>query len=379
MVEDIGYLGDMSVYQVLLDSGKRLRVTQTNTVRGNPDAITWDEQVYLHLGRQLRLGADGMSSFDTEVPPPQRRRAWTGVERTLAAMGLSGKALVIAAPAIWLTVFFLIPLAVVFGISLTVKQFGRPPYTPLLTNEDGTVQLTLHLNNYLRLFTDSLYVAAYLNSIKIALISTIIALLIGYPMAYAIARAPDQWRNILLMLVILPFWTSFLLRVYALSGFMRGNGVINNFLGLFGIEPLVMMQTDFAVYVGIVYTYLPFMILPLYTNLVKLDGALLEASADLGARPTRTFLTITLPLSMPGIIAGSMLVFIPAIGEFVIPSLLGGPGTLMIGRVLWDEFFANTNWPRAAAVAVAMLIVVVVPIMLLQRAQDAVQDKERAR
>ena len=320
-----------------------------------------------------------MSSFDTEAPPPHRRRAWTGVERALAAVGLSGRALVIAAPAVWLTVFFLIPLAVVFGISLTIKQFGRPPYTPLLTNEEGTVQLTLHLNNYIRLFTDSLYVAAYLSSIKIALISTVITLLIGYPMAYAIARAPDQWRNIFLMLVILPFWTSFLLRVYALSGFMRGNGVINNFLGLFGIEPLVMMQTDFAVYVGIVYTYLPFMILPLYTNLVKLDGALLEASADLGARPARTFLTITLPLSMPGIIAGSMLVFIPAIGEFVIPSLLGGPSTLMIGRVLWDEFFANTNWPRASAVAVAMLVVVVVPIMLLQRAQDAVQDKERAR
>jgi putrescine transport system permease protein len=320
-----------------------------------------------------------MSSFDTEAPPPRRRRAWTGVERALAAVGLSGRALVIAAPAVWLTVFFLIPLAVVFGISLTIKQFGRPPYTPLLTNEEGTVQLTLHLNNYIRLFTDGLYVAAYLSSIKIALISTVITLLIGYPMAYAIARAPDQWRNIFLMLVILPFWTSFLLRVYALTGFMRGNGVINNFLGLFGIEPLVMMQTDFAVYVGIVYTYLPFMILPLYTNLVKLDGALLEASADLGARPARTFLTITLPLSMPGIIAGSMLVFIPAIGEFVIPSLLGGPSTLMIGRVLWDEFFANTNWPRASAVAVAMLVVVVVPIMLLQRAQDAVQDKERAK
>ncbi|UJW84103.1 ABC transporter permease subunit [Devosia sp. SL43] len=319
-----------------------------------------------------------MSSFDADHPAP-RRRAWTGVERALAAVGLSGKALVIAAPAIWLTVFFLIPLAVVFSISLTIKQFGRPPYTPLLTNEDGTVQLTLHLNNYIRLFTDSLYVAAYLNSIKIALISTVIALIIGYPMAYAIARAPDQWRNILLMLVILPFWTSFLLRVYALTGFMRGNGIINQFLGLFGIEPLVMMQTDFAVYVGIVYTYLPFMILPLYTNLVKLDGALLEASADLGAKPVRTFLSITLPLSMPGIIAGSMLVFIPAIGEFVIPSLLGGPSTLMIGRVLWDEFFANTNWPRASAVAVAMLIVVVVPIMLLQRAQDAVQDKERAK
>ena len=320
-----------------------------------------------------------MSSFDTEAPPPRRRRPWTVVERGLAAVGLSGKALVIAAPAIWLTVFFLVPLIVVFGISLTVKQFGRPPYTPLLTNEDGTVQLTLHLNNYVRLFTDSLYISAYLSSIKIAAISTVITLLIGYPMAYAIARSPDRWRNVFLMLVILPFWTSFLLRVYALTGFMRGNGVINQFLGLFGIPPLVMMQTDFAVYVGIVYTYLPFMILPLYTNLVKLDGALLEASADLGARPLRTFLTITLPLSMPGIIAGSMLVFIPAIGEFVIPSLLGGPSTLMIGRVLWDEFFANTNWPRASAVAVAMLIAVVIPIMLLQRAQDAVQDNERAK
>ncbi|MDF2799037.1 MAG: transporter permease subunit [Devosia sp.] len=316
-----------------------------------------------------------MSSFDIENPAP-RRRTWTMVERGLAAVGISGKMLVIAAPAIWLTVFFLVPLVVVFGISLSIKQFGRPPYSDLITfDESGTVQLTLHLTNYLRLFTDNLYVAAYLSSIRIAFISTIITLLIGYPMAYAIARAPDRWRNILLMLVILPFWTSFLLRVYALTGFMRGNGVINQFLGLFGIEPLVMMQTDVAVYVGIVYTYLPFMILPLYTNLVKLDASLLEASADLGARPWRTFLSVTMPLSMPGIIAGSMLVFIPAIGEFVIPSLLGGPSTLMIGRVLWDEFFANTNWPRAAAVAVAMLVVVVIPIMLLQKAQDAVVEK----
>jgi len=283
--------------------------------------------------------------------------------------------LVLLAPTLWLLVFFLIPLAVVFGISLTTKQFGRPPYSPLLTTEEGTVQLTLHLNNYIRLFTDNLYVAAYLSSIRISAIATIITLIIGYPMAYAIARAPDRWRNILLMLVILPFFTSFLLRVYALTGFMRGNGVINQFLGLFGIEPLVMMQTDFAVYVGIVYTYLPFMILPLYTTLVKLDVSLFEASADLGARPLRTFLSVTLPLSMPGIVAGSMLVFIPAIGEFVIPSLLGGPGTLMIGRVLWDEFFTNTNWPRAAAVAMAMLVVVVVPIMLLQRAQGAVVEK----
>ena len=320
-----------------------------------------------------------MSSFDIDHPAPRRHRPWTAVEHAFAAVGLSGRALVIFAPAAWLTLFFLVPLAVVFGISLATKQFGKPPYSDLLTTEDGTVQLTLHLSNYVRLFADSLYVAAYLNSLKIAFISTIFALLIGYPMAYFIARSPDKWRNILLMLVILPFWTSFLLRVYALTGFMRGNGVINQVLGVFGIPPVVMMQTDFAVYVGIVYTYLPFMILPLFTNLVKLDGALLEASADLGARPVRTFLSITLPLSMPGIIAGSMLVFIPAIGEFVIPALLGGPGTLMIGRVLWDEFFANTNWPRAAAVAIAMLVAVVVPIMLLQRAQDAVQDKAGAR
>ncbi|KKB84443.1 spermidine/putrescine ABC transporter permease [Devosia limi DSM 17137] len=302
-------------------------------------------------------------------------RPWNAVERRLAKVGISGRVLVLLAPALWLLVFFLIPLAVVFGISLTTKQFGRPPYSPLLTTEGGTVQLTLHLNNYIRLFTDNLYVAAYLSSIRIAAIATIITLLIGYPMAYAIARSPDRWRNILLMLVILPFFTSFLLRVYALTGFMRGNGVINQFLGLFGMPPLVMMQTDFAVYVGIVYTYLPFMILPLYTTLVKLDTSLFEASADLGARPLRTFLSVTLPLSLPGIIAGSMLVFIPAIGEFVIPSLLGGPETLMIGRVLWDEFFTNTNWPRAAAVAMAMLVVVVVPIMLLQRAQSTMVEK----
>jgi putrescine transport system permease protein len=315
------------------------------------------------------------ATHDPTIPPPRRLKPWNAVEKGLARVGITGRMLVLAAPVLWLLVFFLIPLAVVFGISLATKQFGRPPYSPLLTTEEGTVQLTLHLNNYIRLFTDNLYVAAYLSSIRIAAIATIITLLVGYPMAYAIARAPDRWRNILLMLVILPFFTSFLLRVYALTGFMRGNGVINQFLGLFGIEPIVMMQTDFAVYVGIVYTYLPFMILPLYTTLVKLDVSLFEASADLGARPIHTFLFVTLPLSVPGIIAGSMLVFIPAIGEFVIPSLLGGPETLMIGRVLWDEFFTNTNWPRAAAVAVAMLLVVVVPIMLLQRAQGAVVEK----
>ena len=305
------------------------------------------------------------------------RRPWTMVEHALAAVGLSGRALVIFAPAFWLTLFFLVPFAVVFGISLAVKQFGQPPYSDLMTTTEGTVQLTLHLSNYVRVFTSPIYISAYLSSVTIAAISTVIALLIGYPMAYFIARASDRWRNILLMLVVLPFWTSFLLRVYALSGFLRGEGVINNFLGLFGIAPLTMMQTDFAVYVGIVYTYLPFMILPLFTTLVKLDQNLLEASADLGSRPWQTFLSVTLPLSLPGIVAGSMLVFIPAIGEFVIPSLLGGPGTQMIGRVLWDEFFSKTNWPRAAALAIAMLVVVVIPIVLMQRAQSAVIEGRR--
>jgi putrescine transport system permease protein len=328
-----------------------------------------------HLVDGLRGDVAVTAVHEPTIPPPRRLKPWRVVERRLAAVGISGRMLVLAAPVLWLFVFFVVPLAVVFGISLATKQFGRPPYSPLLTTEEGTVQLTLHLNNYITLFTDNIYVAAYFSSIRIAFIATVITLLVAYPMAYAIARAPEKWRNILLMLVILPFFTSFLLRVYALTGFMRGNGVINQLLGVFGIQPLVMMQTDFAVYVGIVYTYLPFMILPLYTTLVKVDVSLFEASADLGARPWRTFLSITLPLSLPGIIAGSMLVFIPAIGEFVIPSLLGGPETLMIGRVLWDEFFSAANWPRASAVAVAMLVVVVVPIMLLQKAQGAVVEK----
>jgi putrescine transport system permease protein len=301
----------------------------------------------------------------------------TLVRRILAAVGLSGRGAVIAAPFAWMTLFFLVPLAVVFGISLATKEFGQPPYSDLLTTEEGTVQLTLHLSNYIRVFTDEIYLSAFLSSIRIAGISTLIAILIGYPMAYAIARAPERWRNILLMLVILPFWTSFLLRVYALSGFLRGEGVINNTLGVFGIGPFTMMQTDFAVYVGIVYSYLPFFILPLYTNLVKLDQSLLEASADLGSRPWQTFFSVTLPLSMPGVIAGAMLVFIPAIGEFVIPSLLGGPGTQMIGRILWDEFFSKTNWPRAAALAMTLLVIVVIPIMLMQRAQSAVVEGNR--
>jgi putrescine transport system permease protein len=306
-----------------------------------------------------------------------RWRPWGFIGKWLSRLGFNGRSAVILPPALWLVVFFLVPLAVVLKISFSESVVAQPPYLPLLTfGDDGQVQLTLHLSNFLFLGQDHLYVDAYLNSLKIAFISTVIALFIGYPMAYFIARRPDRTRNIWLMLVILPFWSSFLLRVYAWIGFLKNNGVINNFLGLFHIGPFTMLQTDFAVYVGIVYTYLPFMILPLFTNLVKLDGALLEASADLGARPFRTFLSITLPLSLPGIVAGSMLVFIPAIGEYVIPSLLGGPSTLMIGRVLWDEFFSNRDWPVASAVAIAMLVVVVVPLMLMQRAQSAVVGRK---
>ena len=217
--------------------------------------------------------------------------------------------------------------------------------------------MTLNFGNFAYLFDDPLYLNAYLSSLKIAFISAVITLFIGYPIAYYIARSPQARRALLLTLVILPFWTSFLLRVYAWQGFLRSNGVINNFLLWAGIidQPLVMLQTNFAVYLGIVYTYLPFMILPLYANLVKLDESLLEASADLGGRPLSTFFHVTLPLSMPGVIAGFMLVFVPAIGEFVIPELLGGPDTLMIGRVLWNEFFSNRDWPVASAVAIAML------------------------
>jgi len=291
----------------------------------------------------------------------------------LGRMGLRGRTLVIAIPTVWLLIFFLIPFLVVAKISFSVAAIARPPYLPIVEWVDGFFRINLNFGNYLFLLEDPLYVAAYLGSVKIAGISTLIALVIGYPMAYLIARSEPDRRNLLLMLVVLPFWTSFLLRVYAWIGFLKSNGVINNFLMSIGIidEPLVMLQTDFAVYVGIVYTYLPFMILPLYANLVKLDDAYLEASADLGARPVTTFFTVTMPLSLSGIIAGCMLVFIPAVGEFVIPALLGGPDTLMIGQVLWNEFFSNRDWPIASAVAIVMLFVLVIPIMLLRWAQSA--------
>jgi putrescine transport system permease protein len=271
---------------------------------------------------------------------------------------------------LWLIVLFLIPFIIVFKISFAEVRLAMPPYSPLFEWLNGKlVAVELNFANYHFLFTDALYVSSYLYSLKVAAVSTLLCLLIGYPMAYAIARSSPTSRNVLLMLIVLPFWTSFLLRVYAWIGLLKTNGVINNVLMAVGIihEPLTMLQTDFAVYIGIVYSYLPFMILPLYSNLEKHDLTLIEAAADLGARPFTAFRRITLPLSMPGIIAGSLLVFIPAVGEYVIPSLLGRTDQLMIGRVLSDEFFENRDWPVASSVAIFMLVLLVVPIMLFQR------------
>ena len=292
----------------------------------------------------------------------------------------AGRRFVIAVPYLWLTVLFLIPFIIVFKISFSETRMAMPPYAPLIEWRDGMiVGIKLYFSNYSFLFTDRLYASAYLYSIKVAAVSTLWCLLIGYPMAYAIARANAAWKNLLLMLIILPFWTSFLLRVYAWIGLLKSNGVINNVLLALGVihEPLTLMQTDFAVYVGIVYSYLPFMILPLYANLEKHDMTLLEAAADLGARPWRAFLRVTLPLSVPGILAGCLLVFIPAVGEYVIPSLLGRTDQLMIGRVLSDEFFANRDWTVASAVAILILILLVVPIMLFQRVQKSELEAPR--
>jgi len=282
-----------------------------------------------------------------------------------------GARLAIAVPFAWLLLLFLAPFLIVAGISFGESSIGIPPYTPPLVFSDGIVPtLNVNLGNYALLLGDSLYIRAYLNAVEFAAIATAICLALGYPMAYAIARAPRTWRNPLLMLVILPFWTSFLIRVYAWIGILKTNGLLNNLLLASGLidQPLPLLNNLFSVEIALVYSYLPFMILPLYATLERMDPALLEAAADLGCRPFRAFLTVTLPLSLPGIAAGCLLVFIPAVGEFVIPDLLGGPDTLMIGKVLWDEFFTNRDWPVASAVAIAMLVLLVAPIALAQRA-----------
>jgi len=286
----------------------------------------------------------------------------------------SGQRLVIAVPYLWLLLFFLVPFLIVLKISFAeFSPLGRPPYEPVFRwLEEGALQIKLLVGSYDYLLHEPLYVSSWMYSIKVAFFSTVFCLMLGYPMAYAIARSAPTYRNVFLMLIILPFWTSFLLRVYAWIGLLKNDGVINNMLLAMGLidEPLAMMNTSFAVYIGIVYSYLPFMILPLYSNLEKHDLTLLEAASDLGAGPTRAFLRITLPLSMPGVIAGSLLVFIPAVGEYVIPSLLGRSDQLMIARLLSDEFFLNRDWPKASAVAIAMLLLLVVPIMLFQHFQN---------
>lgn len=282
-----------------------------------------------------------------------------------------GRRLLIGTPYVWLILFFVAPFLIVLKISFSTIATAQPPYTPTWDTWEGVVAFfsPLNLENYIFLFSDPLYITTYLNSLRIALTATFLTLLVGYPIAYGMARAPREWQGLLLMLAILPFWTSFLIRVYAWIGILRREGLLNLLLQSTGLisEPLIIHNTEIAVYIGIVYSYLPFMILPLYSALEKQDLSLLEAAADLGCRPWNAFLRITLPLSTAGIAAGCFLVFIPAVGEFVIPELLGGAQTQMIGRTLWNEFFANRDWPVASAVAVLLLIVLVLPIMLFQR------------
>ncbi|WP_050687446.1 ABC transporter permease subunit [Phaeobacter italicus] len=287
----------------------------------------------------------------------------------------------IAIPYLWLLALFLVPFAIVFKIALSDAAIARPPYFPQFDWVEGIGAFLAELDfeNFVWLTEDDLYWKAYLSSLRIAFISTFLTLLVGYPMAYGMARAPEEWRPTLMMLVILPFWTSFLIRVYAWMGILSNEGLLNQFLIWTGLidSPLTILNTNTAVYIGIVYTYFPFMILPIYSALERLDGSLIEAAEDLGCSRLQAFWLVTIPLSRAGIIAGCFLVFIPTLGEFVIPSLLGGSDTLMIGKVLWEEFFSNRDWPVASAVAVVLLLLLIVPIVLFQRNQQKQQEAEQ--
>ncbi|CUH85073.1 Putrescine transport system permease protein PotH [Thalassovita mediterranea] len=289
----------------------------------------------------------------------------------------------ISVPYLWLLALFLIPFVIVLKIALSDTALSIPPYTPQIDLSAGweglrTFFAALDMENFVWLTEDDLYWKAYVSSLKIATISTLLALLVGYPIAYGMAQAPQEWRATLMMLIILPFWTSFLIRVYAWMGILSQEGLLNQLLMGLGLisDPLIILNTNTAVYIGIVYTYLPFMILPIYSALEKLDASLLEAAEDLGCSRFKAFWLVTIPLSKGGIIAGSFLVFIPAIGEFVIPSLLGGSSTLMIGKVLWEEFFSNRDWPVAAAVAVVLLLILIIPIILFQRNEQKQREAE---
>ena len=294
------------------------------------------------------------------------------------------RAALILVPYLWLLALFLVPFLIVLKISLSDIALAIPPYTPTLDLSTGWQGVkdffaALDLENFEFLTTDDLYWKAYLSSVKIAAIATFLTLCVGYPIAYGMANAPDHWRPTLMMLVILPFWTSFLIRVYSWMGILSTEGYLNQFLLGIGVisTPLTILNTNTAVYIGIVYTYLPFMILPIYAALERLDGSLLEAAEDLDCSRISAFWLVTVPLSKNGIIAGCFLVFSPTIGEFVIPSLLGGSRTLMIGKTLWSEFFNNRDWPVSSAVAVVLLLILVVPIMYFQQVQARTQEQDR--
>ncbi len=315
-----------------------------------------------------------MNGRDGTVSLPENLRA------RLRQMNIA-RGLVTGIPWLWLVVFFCLPFLFIVKISLSEPALAQPPYLGWIRETaDGLVNIVVNFGNYGLLWDDSLYTSALLGSLKVASISTALCLLIGYPMAYAIARAPAHLRMPLLMLVILPFWTSFLIRVYAWMGILNTNGILNNLLLWLGVieQPLAIMHTPLAVYIGVTYAYLPFMVLPLYATLSRLDPVLLEAAADLGARPVRQFFSITWPQSVPGVIAGAMLVFIPVMGEFVIPDLLGGPDSLMLGKLMWTEFFNNRDWPVASSLAAVLLVVLILPFLLLRRYEMRAQLEEAA-
>jgi putrescine transport system permease protein len=292
------------------------------------------------------------------------------------------KGLAALAPFLWLAVFFAFPFLLVAKLSLSDSALAMPPYAPRLDWSRGLAGIgdflrALDLQTYARLITDHLYISAYLSSLKFAAVGTGILLVLGYPVAYGMSRCSPGVRQALLMAVILPFWTSFLIRIYAWIAILKPGGLLNAVLAMIRLPPLAIMDTDTAVYVGLVYAYLPFMVLPLYAVLERQDESLLEAAADLGCTPRQAFWRVTFPLSLPGVAAGALLCFIPMVGEFVIPDLLGGSGTLMLGKTIWTEFFSNRDWPAASAVAIVLLATLIVPIVLYQRQQMRLLEKDR--
>ncbi|WP_165443800.1 ABC transporter permease subunit [Pseudomonas jilinensis] len=288
-----------------------------------------------------------------------------------------GRFWVISVPYLWLFLFFLLPFAIVLKISFSQAAIAIPPYEPIFQYAQQSLNIVLNMGNYLFLTQDALYFSAYLGSLKIAFYSTLVCLVLGYPMAYAIAKAPRDKQLVFLLLIMMPTWTAILIRVYAWMGILSTNGLLNSTLMSLGLisTPMQILNTNTAVYIGVVYAYLPFMVLPLYANLVKHDDTLLEAAMDLGASKIKAFWKVTVPLSKTGIITGSMLVFIPVVGEFVIPELLGGPETLMIGKVLWQEFFNNRDWPVASALAIVMLLILLIPIIFFHYNQAKEMEK----